>query len=104
MIDLDRVEQLTPQYKNLLEKGLSTKERSLIVRLVQHLEKESLHFTTKEMRDKVRILQHSYFSALLIRLRRKGVIIRLDRGSYVFKDVDLVNHIKIGCLKMEINN
>tara|TARA_Y100000310_G_scaffold56232_1_gene51658 strand:+ start:53866 stop:54141 length:276 start_codon:yes stop_codon:yes gene_type:complete len=88
---------LTPKYKNFLERHCSIKERALIVHIVGGL-RDSLCFSVGETKDKVRIIQHSLYSALLTRLVQKGVIKRLERGRYRFLDADLVNHIKARCL------
>ena len=97
MMNLERVDNLTPKYKNFLEKSCSIKERALIVHLVGSL-KNSLYFSVKGTKDKVRVLQNSLYSALLTRLVQKGIVERIERGKYKFLDVDLVNHIKARCL------
>lgn len=96
----ERIDNLTPKYRELLEGGsISIQERKVLVGIAREL-KHSLHFTSKDIRDKVGIRQHSHLSAILTRLVKKGFIERTTRGAYKFLDMDLILHLRVRCLKM----
>jgi len=96
----ERREKLRPVYRLLLEQQLSVQERAVTVRLVGELEGKSWGFELKDVVDKVRIKQHSHLSAILTRLVKKGILTRVGRGWYKFLDKDLVEHIKVQCLRI----
>jgi predicted transcriptional regulator of viral defense system len=97
-MNLERIDNLTLKHKFFLESVCTVKERALVVHLVDNLPLNSLTFAVKNIKNKVRIEQHSVLSVLLGRLCEKKVLERIERGLYKFLELDLVEYIEARCL------
>ena len=87
------------KYKNLLENKLSPQERKVIVGLVR-ASNGNIFNTNSTLREKCRIFQANQFHTILGRLVKKEILVKIARGKYNFKNLELVEHIKYRCLRM----
>ena len=94
MIDLNTISK----YKSFLENKLSAQERKVSVELVR--ESNGEEFNLKDVRKGVRIWQNNQLHAILGRLVKKGVLVKIARSKYNFKNSELVEHIQYRCLRM----
>lgn len=78
--------------RNFLEFALSAQEREVAIQLAT-ANRPRGWFRIRDIRDSVSIEQHSHLSAIITRLVKKGVLIRMGRGKYKFGDRELVKHI-----------
>ena len=85
------------KYKSLLENHLSVQERSVLVALVR--ESNGSKFFVSQIKPATRIVQTNQLHAILGRLTKKEVLVKLGRAEYDFIDPDLVAHIKYRCSK-----
>lgn len=86
------------KYKSFLENKLSMQERKVSVELVR--ESDGKEFILKNVRKGIRIQQNNQLHAILGRLVQKGVLVKIARSKYCFKNSELVEHIKYRCLRM----
>ncbi len=82
--------------KCCLDFALSAQEKKIAVALAKTLAdwEWDKGFDIREVRDKMPIRQHSHLSAIITRLMNKGVLVRVERGKYKFRDNELVRYIK----------
>ena len=72
-----------------VQHALSAQEREVAGQLAKLISSEREVFEMKNVRDKVEIEQHSHLSAIVTRLVKKGLLIRIERGKYKFTAVGL---------------
>ena len=85
------------RYRSLLEVRMSAQERKVIVNLVR--ESRGKKFFVTDVKRGVRIQQTNQLYAILGQLAKKGILKKLGRAEYDFKDLGLVEHIKVQCLR-----
>lgn len=73
---------------------LSIQEREVAIQLVHFLSGDYGTFEIKDVRDKVKIKQHSHLSAIITRLVKKNFLVRVSRGRYRFKST-----ARVRCLR-----
>ena len=96
-MNLDRIDNLTPKYKSLIDNDLSVQERKVLIGIIKVADNKQ--FTFADIRSKVRITQNNHLAAVLTRLVKKGFLNKVERGVYEIPDKDLVNHVNARCLK-----
>jgi len=81
--------------KSILETKLSVQERKVLVLAIRA--RDGRKFFVTDIRATTRITQTNHLHAILGRLVKKGVLVKLGRAEYAFKDPELVEHIKNRC-------
>ena len=83
---------MSSMYQKYCDSALSAQEKEVAGQIAK-ARSGAKWFSLKNVRDEVDIEQYSHLSAIITRLVKKGILVRLARGKYRFEDRRLMRYL-----------